>query len=85
MEAADSVVMLAYSYQNVRHHFQWDIIQPSLYNENHIKIRTTLCGQHSELFVVLFKPGGKSAGFDLLIVSLCGLQITVGLLSELRR
>ena len=56
MEATGSTEILAYSYQNVRRHFQGDIIHRSLYTENHIKIRTKLCGHNSELFVVLFNP-----------------------------
>jgi adenylate kinase family enzyme len=85
MEAAGSTKMLAYTYQNVRRHFQWDIIHRSLYTENHIKNRTTLYRQNSELFVVLFKAAGKLASIDIFIVCLCGLYITVGPLSELRQ
>jgi len=48
-------------YQNARRHFQGDIIHHSLYTENHIKIRTKLCGQNWELFVVLFKANGELA------------------------
>jgi hypothetical protein len=55
MEAAGSTEVLANSYENLRRYFKVDIIYHSLYYENQTKIRTTLCGQHSELFVVLFK------------------------------
>ena len=61
MEAAGCTEKLAYSYQNVRRYFQGDIIHRSLYSENYTKIITTMCGQNSELFVVLFnllKPTG---------------------------
>jgi hypothetical protein len=64
IEAAGSAEILAYSYQNVRHHFQGDIIRRSLYTENHINISTKLCEHNSDLFVVLFKEGGKSSGIE---------------------
>ena len=73
MEAAGSTEMLAYGYQNVWRHFHWNIIYRSIYIDNHAKIRTTLCGQNSELLVLLFESGGKLASTDLFIVCLCGL------------